>query len=395
MRGIEHRVPTDATVKLLYAHAIACAYPDCPEPLYREDELAGTWTLNSRVCHICARREGGPRWESSQSEGDNRSEGNLVLMCLKHASWIDEPGSLETYPTTLLRTWKQAQVADHRSRNGGWPLTTSMANAAIEASFTNVGIGISNSTLSLGGEGGRAAGAGGGGGGAIGPGARAGDGGAGGEIVSGSFDLATLMEAGLDRIEVVIGEGGKGTSLPGQHGADGAQSALTARSKDGEILGVVRARGGFGGRSGAASLPDGVSEVAPSDLENGFRITTLMPVNSAEFHDGLLFLLGGEWRYFPVPGIPHQAVWAVACTAVWDTLEDAPRGITLALIDPSGREAACQSLVVSADAFSLGLISWVAQLGATFDAVGPWKLQVCAGATVLAERDVEVRLSES
>jgi RHS repeat-associated protein len=45
---IEHPPPTTATVKLLYAQALRCAYPHCSETLYREDETTGRWILNSR-----------------------------------------------------------------------------------------------------------------------------------------------------------------------------------------------------------------------------------------------------------------------------------------------------------------------------------------------------------
>jgi hypothetical protein len=57
---IEHPPPTPATVKYLYAHASRCAYQGCSRPLYRVDEQTGARTLNSRICHINARREGGP-----------------------------------------------------------------------------------------------------------------------------------------------------------------------------------------------------------------------------------------------------------------------------------------------------------------------------------------------
>src|SRR3954465_15514408 len=99
--AVEHPPPTVATVKLLYAHAFACAYPGCGRPLYREDEATGTWTLNSRICHIHARREGGPRWDAHQSPEDNRTEHNLMLMCLEHASAIDDSRTTGSYPPTL------------------------------------------------------------------------------------------------------------------------------------------------------------------------------------------------------------------------------------------------------------------------------------------------------
>ncbi len=81
-----HRPPTDATLKELYANAYRCASPDCARPLYRVDNETGIRILNSRASHICARSEGGPRWNSSQSESNNRAVGNLLALCIEHAS---------------------------------------------------------------------------------------------------------------------------------------------------------------------------------------------------------------------------------------------------------------------------------------------------------------------
>ena len=177
---IEHPSPTEATAKYLYAHAFRCAYEGCRRPLYRVDEQTGVRSLNSRVCHINARREGGPRWDPAQSAEDNGSEKNLVLMCVEHASAIDEPTTLAVYPADLLRQWKAKQLEEYDQIKQGWILDTKMALDAIEASALNAHVIIQNSTVELGGRGGNAPSAGGGGGGAIGRAARAGQGGPGG-----------------------------------------------------------------------------------------------------------------------------------------------------------------------------------------------------------------------
>jgi hypothetical protein len=104
---IEHPLPTEATVKLLYAHAFGCAFEGCPRPLYRLDNETGVRTLNSRVCHINARREGGPRSDPNHSPDENRSDQNLILMCVEHAAVIDMPETISTYPVVRLRDWKQ------------------------------------------------------------------------------------------------------------------------------------------------------------------------------------------------------------------------------------------------------------------------------------------------
>jgi hypothetical protein len=233
-------------------------------------------------------------------------------------------------------------------------------------------------------------GAGGGGGGAVGDDARAGDGGGGGDDISTSIDLAELRKVGLDRIEFVVGKGGLGSSLPGQHGNDGEDTVMNFLAADGTVLKTLRASGGSGARSPTSYLPDGVAELSPQDVDNGFRITTLMAVNAAEFREDLLFVLGGGWDRFPVPHLPLDAVWLVICTAKWRELEGpVPRGVFLSLFHPSGREVSCQTLIIAADAIHPGR-HWICPIGATFDAEGAWTLRVHSGGFLLAEIDVRV-----
>ena len=359
--AIEHPPPTTATVKLLYAHAFACCYPGCGQPLYREDEAAGTWALNSRICHISARREGGPRWDAGQSANDNRSEHNLLLMCLEHASAIDDPKALEAYPAPLLQKWKKAQIEDYHRRMEGWPLTKAMADQAIAESFPNVGIAINQSTVQLAGQGGQAPGAGGGGGGAIGHGARAGRGGNGGEhynfgpdpsspsileemlqraelspeqmpgaggggagaigenAVAGDGGSGGDSASGLiaitpgDTLEIEVGAGGKGVIVAGQHAQDGGDTVVRVRSPDGTLKRTIRVKGGAGARSG--ELPEGVAEISQADLAGGFQISALLLFNAAEMREGLLFILGGGWSSYRVPELPFNVTWPVLCTA--------------------------------------------------------------------------------
>ena len=196
---IEHPTPTVATVKLLYAHAFRCAYEGCRRTLYVVDQETGARTLNSRVCHINARREGGPRWDPDQSAKQNRSACNLVLMCLEHASKIDDPITVSAYRAERLRDWKAKQLAEYDQLKQGWVIDTDMAHQASTVSFQNVENAFSGSTIKLGGEGGKAPGAGGGGGGAIGTGARAGHGGPGGVGRTAASDLA---QASLQDISI-------------------------------------------------------------------------------------------------------------------------------------------------------------------------------------------------
>jgi hypothetical protein len=441
---IEHPGPSPATAKLLYGTAYRCGYKNCPRPLYRVDEHTGERTLNSRICHIHARRQNGPRWNPSQSAEDNRSEKNLVLMCLEHASAIDDPALEDDFPAELLLEWKAKQLEEYDQLAQSWALSPDMAEEVINASSA-LEVNFNNSTVHLGGEGGRGPGAAGGGGGAIGPnarggrggdggghqiddgtytqpwadqaiepklqaagntdlhsgggggggaigeGARGGDGGGGGGRVSALIDLVALEAAGLDHVEVTVGKGGPGAVLPGQHAPKAEDSTVRFVAKDGTVLKEIRASGGTGGKFAGAYLPNGVTELSLEDIRGGFRITTLMPVSSMQFHNGLVFVLGGGWVNFPLQQIPSPAVWPILCMARWSTLEkNTPRGLYVSLLHPDGHEAACQTLILSAEETRLNSYIWVSAMGAEFDVTGPWTLRVHSGGFLLAEYLVNV-----
>ena len=123
--------PTTATVKRLYGRAFRCARPDCSRPLYKQNNDTGDLALNSRVAHIHARRTGGPRWIEMSAE-ENRSDTNLLLLCIEHSYEVDELPDL--YPADLLRDWKQAQLDEYEQVERGWPLTDAEAGRVLEAS---------------------------------------------------------------------------------------------------------------------------------------------------------------------------------------------------------------------------------------------------------------------
>lgn len=138
---VEHPPPTDATAKQLYAMAIACAVPDCGAPLYRTE--FDPPALNSRIAHICARREGGPRWDAGMGPDENRSAGNLVVLCLFHADLVDQRGLVAQYPVEMLREWKSAHIAAYKraveaDREAGWQLTDDQAAEVVEESVRRV-----------------------------------------------------------------------------------------------------------------------------------------------------------------------------------------------------------------------------------------------------------------
>ena len=207
-------------------------------PLYRVDDNTGARTLNSRICHINARREGGPRFDVTQTEEQNRAEANLVLMCLEHASVIDEPLNIPVYTVDKLREWKAEQFMEYEQLKQGWTLNGSMAEEVLRASESASAVTITNSTINLGGEGGRGIGAG-GGGGAIGPKARGGDGGKGGGIreEQGAYllPLSFLPEPVHEDIQTSersYGAGGGGAGAMGENatGGDGGDGGETVRA---------------------------------------------------------------------------------------------------------------------------------------------------------------------
>lgn len=437
--AIEHPTPTESTVKSLYAQAFGCAFEGCRRPLYLINDETGIRTLNSRICHIHARRENGPRWDSNQSDEHNRSFDNLVLMCPEHAALIDDPGMLSAYTPDRLRQLKKAQLADYDRIQQGWALDTEMARRAILASVTPADVHITDSNVSLGGQGGKAPGAAGGGGGAIGrnargggggnggdyrvdegdyslpwpedasgriesdelsalgvdyiPGAggggagavgnsvRGGDGGDGGDQISALIDITQLRHAGFHHAEIVVGKGG-------ENGGDGGDTIVNFVTEDGTVLKTLRASGGQGG---GTKVPQGCAEVGPSDVASKFRVSTFLVANSLEMREGLCFMLGADWTDYIVPHLPFDATWPIAFFLRWEAFEwSSPRVIFLSLLRPDGSEVASQALIIPLESGLLGAWRGVLALTATLDSEGTWSLRLHSGDLLLAQLSVAV-----
>lgn len=142
LRPIEHLSPTPGTIKKLYGTAFRCAEPACTKPLYRLNNETGEWILNSRVAHIHARSEGGPRWDPQMSGEDNRSSDNLVPLCEEHAFEID--ATPDHFPAELLHGWKNAQLAEYLELGKSWPLSDAEATEVSAESFDHHGIARAN-----------------------------------------------------------------------------------------------------------------------------------------------------------------------------------------------------------------------------------------------------------
>jgi hypothetical protein len=331
---IQHRVPTPATLKELYANAYHCAFPNCTRPLYKVDSESGIRTLNSNASHICARSEGGPRWDNNQSEFENRSVNNLLALCLEHANEIDDLKKTIQYPKEKLLVWKKQQITDFDALGKqGWSIRDEDIKKLTQH-FNIVENAISHSIIDLGGKGGNAPGAGGGGGGVfesfnskagdggkggntiilrgtdatapgaggggagvLGEGAVASEGGGGGEMVE-----ALVLANTFDSIEFQIGEGGKG-------GKDGGDT-IVKFIKDGQVTKVISAKGGKAGNAGQHGDISALARLlTKADLQAGSGISTIMLTEFWRFKNGLVTLLDANWEAYKVPSFPYTVEW--------------------------------------------------------------------------------------
>lgn len=327
---MEHREPTASTVYKLFGSSWHCAFPGCTEPHIEIDENTRVKICNSEVCHIRARRENGPRWDASQSEEDNRGDGNLVLLCRKHHAVVDDRRNEKYYTPDMLKAWKAEQ-----ERQNGSPLAQDDREAIAETNMI-----IAAETVNLGGKGGAAIGAGGGGGAAIGADAQGGRGGDGGRVttdgrLADNSELMTVNLDGEDGAAPGAGGGGGGvigTNAQGGRGGDGGDiHAFTHNFKGsyrivvgrnarlpGEIGGSTyiekiapdgsaeliapKARAGL---SGDNYLPEDVPEIDAAAISRGVRVCCLTVVKGATIENGThsvgRFALSA-WNVCDLPG---------------------------------------------------------------------------------------------
>jgi hypothetical protein len=70
------------------------------------------------------------------------------------------------------------------------------------------------------------------------------------------------------------------------------------------------------------------------------------------------------------------------------------RELFLSLIDPTGREDSCQTLIVPVEAAQDRCRHWIPTIGATFNAEGVWMLRAHSGGFLLAEIDIPVLIAD-
>ncbi len=87
-------------IKLLFAlSGNQCAMPGCYVPIYNE-----TGVGTGEICHICAAKKGGPRYDSNQSETERHAYDNLILLCRNHHTLVDQDH--KTYTVEALKEIK-------------------------------------------------------------------------------------------------------------------------------------------------------------------------------------------------------------------------------------------------------------------------------------------------
>lgn len=79
-----------------------CAAPDCTRALIARDNES----ITSKICHIEAASENGPRFNSSMTDDERRHFDNLVLLCDECHTIIDNMENEKEYPVELLKEWK-------------------------------------------------------------------------------------------------------------------------------------------------------------------------------------------------------------------------------------------------------------------------------------------------
>lgn len=79
-----------------------CAAPNCDRKLIAKDKKS----IISKICHIEAASENGPRYNAKMTDEERRSFENLILLCDECHTIIDNRDNERDYPVDLLRKWK-------------------------------------------------------------------------------------------------------------------------------------------------------------------------------------------------------------------------------------------------------------------------------------------------
>jgi len=106
------KAPSERTNKRLFAlSGNRCAFPNCTTLI-----VQSSGTVTGRICHIKARKPGGPRYDVGQTDEERHAFDNLILLCSVHHDLVDD--QVGTYTVDLLKEMKEIH-----ERNGNIELT--------------------------------------------------------------------------------------------------------------------------------------------------------------------------------------------------------------------------------------------------------------------------------
>lgn len=80
-----------------------CAAPNCSNKLLASDGQ----TIISKICHIEAASQNGPRYNPDMTDDERRHFDNLILLCDGCHNIIDNKENESKYPVELLKEWKR------------------------------------------------------------------------------------------------------------------------------------------------------------------------------------------------------------------------------------------------------------------------------------------------
>ncbi len=109
-----------------------CAAPDCGHPLIAGDGES----IISKICHIEAANENGPRFNPEMDDDERRQFDNLILLCDECHTIIDNKENAGEYTVSQLKQWKKNHENKQLVKRKPTLLTTAI-NALADADFDN------------------------------------------------------------------------------------------------------------------------------------------------------------------------------------------------------------------------------------------------------------------
>jgi hypothetical protein len=362
----QHPEVTPGTAKSLYANAVRCAEPNCDQPLYRLDP-DGNRVLNSRISHICARSENGPRWDAEMDSPTNQGVGNLLVLCLFHADLIDKMDLVRRYPVDLLRKWKAVQLAEYDAAvaagrpDAGFRLSEDEAAEVVAKSKSAVLNVTAGNNVYVGGMGGGPLGGGGGGG-----------------MIGGGF-----AGRGGDEPKIILN--GQPGQFPGGGGGGGGVmfDPLLLANAPKAVEGV-----------GRACVVDDTTIEGPPDGAEALRLSALILANYIATDRGLVHMIHGGWENWTVLEIPGSLTVPALCVIEAGRVEPGTYRVAVELRGPDRDVRARKCIEVNVErAGTLLRLPVTVALSAIVgpDDAGLWHVAVEVGGRRLGSIDLFVK----